>query len=90
MKKEEIRREDGRYLVYYWFEDEEPVSDDEEVSEPPTGDFGFWIERVGRGSPKSEIQNPTSRMIQNPKTQIQNPKLKCLNFVGTRYLRNGS
>ena len=33
MRKEEVRREDGRYLIYYWFDDE-PVEDDEaEVSE---------------------------------------------------------
>ena len=31
MRKEEIRREDGRYLIYYWFDDE-PLEGDEPVA----------------------------------------------------------
>lgn len=33
MKKKEVRREDGRYLIYYSFEDEETTSSD--ASERP-------------------------------------------------------
>ena len=36
MKKEELRREDGRYLIYYWFDDErgssQPASDENDRS----------------------------------------------------------
>jgi hypothetical protein len=40
MRKEEIRREDGRYLIYYWFDDEpleadEPVATVDRVEEVP-------------------------------------------------------
>lgn len=31
MKKKEVRREDGRYLIYYSFEDEEAASSDEQA-----------------------------------------------------------
>jgi len=35
MRKEEIRREDGRYLIYYWFDDE-PLEGDESVASEDT------------------------------------------------------
>lgn len=38
MKKKEVRREDGRYLIYYSFEDEETISsEDADRAESPDG-----------------------------------------------------